>query len=82
MALKQHESGFITWDLRYLIVKKTTYCDDHERDDVVEYSGKSIRKLIAFGCLYKDNALTPKAAASLLTDHESHSANKIIVKFS
>ena len=70
------------WEFEVLDRKKKTSCDDHERDDVVEYSGKSIRKLIAFGSLYKDNALTPKAAASLLTDHESHSANKIIVKFS
>ena len=67
-----HHLGFEVLDH-----KKGTYCDGHERDDVVEYRGKFIRKMIALGFLNKDNAPTPEAAASLPTDLESPSADKI-----
>lgn len=52
-----HHLGFEVLDH-----KKGTYCDGHERDDVVEYRGKFLRKLIALGFLNKENAPTPEAA--------------------
>ena len=50
--------------------KKGTYVDGHERQDVVEYRHKFLRRLCALGFLNKTNAPTPEAAQSFPTDLE------------
>ena len=51
--------------------KKGTYVDGHERDDVVEFRTKFLRKMTANGFLNKGNAPTPEAASALPADLES-----------
>ena len=50
--------------------KKGVYIDGHEREDVVEYRKKFIRKFIALGFINKDNAPSEEAAKSLPDDLE------------
>ena len=48
--------------------KKGTYCDGHERSDVVEYREKFLRKMAGLGFLNRNNAVTDEAANSLPSD--------------
>ena len=57
--------------------KKGTYVDGHEREDVVEYRKKFLRKMVSNGFLNKDNAPTPEAASCLPADLESPSQEQI-----
>ena len=55
-----HELGFSVLDK-----KKGTFVDGHERDDVVEYRSKFLRKLIGLGFLNEGNAPTEDAKTAL-----------------
>jgi hypothetical protein len=57
--------------------KKGTYVDGHERNDVVEYRKKYLRKMCAIGFLNKSNAPTTEAAAYLPVDLEPLSQERI-----
>lgn len=61
-----HELGFSIID-----VKKGTYVDGHEQEDVVEYRGQFLRKMIGQGFLNRDNAPTPEAKLALPEDLET-----------
>ena len=61
-----HELGFSVID-----AKKGTYVDGHEREDVVEYRGQFLRKMIGLGFLNRDNAPTPEAKLALPEDLET-----------
>jgi len=50
--------------------KKGTYCDGHERADVVEYRAKFLRKMVGLGFLHRNNTVTPEAAQCLPSDIE------------
>ena len=74
-----HELGFSK-----ISVKKGTYIDGHEREDVVEYRNKFLRKMVSLGFLNKENAPTPEAAQALPSDLEapaSDQINKTIIFF-
>ena len=60
-----HELGF-----EVLTAKKGCFVDGHERDDVVEYRGKFLRKMVGLGFLNENNAPTEKAKQSLPRDLE------------
>ena len=55
-------------DFHVLDQKKGVYIDGHERDDVVDYRKKFLRKMTAIGFLNKDNAPTSEAASCLPID--------------
>ena len=61
-----HELGFSIID-----AKKGTYVDGHEREDVMEYRGQFLRKMIGLGFLNRDNAPTPEAKLALPEDLET-----------
>ena len=67
-----HELGFSK-----LEAKKGTYVDGHERDDVVEYGGKFLRKMVGLGFLNPSNSPTQEAAQALPVDLEIPTADKI-----
>ena len=58
-----HELGF-----EVVAKKKGTYVDGHERDDVVEYRKRFLRKMVALGLLNKENAPTEEATEALPAD--------------
>ena len=58
-----HEMGFVVQT-----AKKGSYVDGHERDDVVEYRKKFLRRMVALGFLNQSNAPTEEAKAALPTD--------------
>ena len=64
--------------------KKGVYIDSHERDDVIEYRQKFLRKMVSIGFLNKDNAPTSEAAQFLPDDLEcpsSHQLERTVVLF-
>lgn len=67
-----HELGFSVID-----AKKGTYVDGHEREDVVEYRGQFLRKMIGLGFLKRENILTPEAKLALPKDLETPRADVI-----
>ena len=78
LALRQRGNGFTNSDLKFWTTRKEhTYCDGHERSDVVEYRSKFLRKMIGLGFLNKNNVPTPEAAASLPTDLECPSDDQV-----
>ena len=58
-----HELGF-----KVLTPAKGMFFDGHERDDVVEYRGNFLRKMIEVGFLDPEQAPTPEAAAAFPPD--------------
>ena len=48
--------------------KKGTYVDGHERDDVVEYCQKFLRRMVSLGFLNESNAPTEEAKKALPSD--------------
>ena len=58
-----HELGFSVID-----AKKGTYMDGHKREDVVEYHGQFLRKMIGLGFLNRENAPTPETKQALPED--------------
>ena len=58
-----HELGF-----EVLTPAKGMFFDGHERDDVVEYRGNFLRKMIEVGFLHPEQAPTPEAAAAFPPD--------------
>ena len=48
--------------------KKGTYVDGHERDDVVEYRQKFLRRMVSLGFLNESNAPTEQAKKALPSD--------------
>ena len=58
-----HELGF-----EVLTPAKGMFFDGHERDDVVEYRGQFLRKMIEIGFLHPEQAPTPEAAAAFPSD--------------
>ena len=67
-----HEMGF-----EVQTAKKGSYVDGHERDDVVEYRKKFLRRMAALGFLNRSNAPTEEAKAALPMDLESPSSEII-----
>ncbi len=67
-----HEMGF-----EVQAAKKGSYVDGHERDDVVEYRKKFLRRMAALGFLNQSNAPTEEAKAALPMDLESPSSDTI-----
>ena len=57
--------------------KKGVYIDGHERQDVVDYRKKFLRKMVATGFLNKDNAPTSEAALSLPSDLQCPSQEQL-----
>ncbi len=51
--------------------------DGHERDDVVEYRKRFLRRIVSLGFLNSDNAPTDDAKKALPTDITSPSLNVI-----
>ena len=51
--------------------KKGTFVDGHEREDVVDYRNKFLRRMVSLGFLNKDNAPTEEAKKALLADLDS-----------
>ena len=60
-----HELGF-----EVLSHKKGTFVDGHEREDVVEYRKKFLRRMVALGFLNSMNAPSEEARKALPTDLE------------
>ena len=73
-----HELGF-----EVVLKKKGTYVDGHEREDVVEYRKKFLRKMVGLGFLSKDNAPTEDAKKALPADIPAPTGNvdKTVVIF-
>lgn len=73
-----HELGF-----EVVLKKKGTYVDGHEREDVVEYCKKFLRKMVGLGFLSKDNAPTEDAKKALPADIPAPTGNvdKTVVIF-
>ena len=67
-----HELGFFIVDR-----KKGIYYDGHEREDVVEYWKKFLRKVAALGFLNKANAPTLAAGQSLPAEIDIPSDDRI-----
>ena len=67
-----HELGFCVLDQ-----KKGVYIDGHERDDVIEYRKKFIRKVVALGFINKDKAPSQEAAECLPKDLECPPADVV-----
>ena len=63
-----HHLGFSVVD-----AKKGTYVDGHEREDVVLYRQRFLRKMVCIGFLTRENAPTEEAVSSLPDDLESPS---------
>ena len=63
-----HHLGFSVVD-----AKKGTYVDGHEREDVVLYRQRFLRKMVCLGFLTRENAPTEEAVSSLPDDLESPS---------
>jgi hypothetical protein len=64
--------------------KKGSYVDGHEREDVVHYRKKFLRKMVSIGFLNKKNAPSDEARNVLPSDLECPSCdvvNKTIVLF-
>ena len=55
-------------EFRVLDRKKGIYIDGHEREDVVTYRQKYLRKMVSLGFINKDNAPTQEAAQCLPED--------------
>lgn len=58
-----HELGF-----EVVMKKKGIFVDGHEREDVVEYRQKFLRRMVAMGFLHESNAPTEEAKNALPTD--------------
>ena len=58
-----HQLGF-----EVLSKKKGTFVDGHERDDVVQYRKKFLRKMVGLGFLNRENAPTEEAKLALPLD--------------
>ena len=58
-----HELGF-----EVVSKKKGTFVDGHEREDVVEYRIKFLRRMVCLGFLNPDNAPTEEAKIALPSD--------------
>ena len=67
-----HELGFSK-----ITAKKGTYVDGHEREDVVEYRNKFLRKMVSLGFLNNENAPTPEASQALPSDLRTPSSDQI-----
>ena len=67
-----HELGF-----EVVTKKKGTFVDGHERDDVVEYRKKFLKRMVSLGFLNSSNAPTDDAKKALPTDITSPSPNVI-----
>ena len=55
-------------DFQVLDRKKSVYIDGHEREDVVAYRKKFIRKMVSIGFINEDNAPTAEASQCLPED--------------
>ena len=60
-----HELGF---DVDVVSKKKGTFVDGHEREDVVAYRTKFVRRMVSLGFLNPDNAPTDEAKNALPSD--------------
>ena len=60
-----HEMGFMV-----LMSKKGTFVDGHERDDVVQYRKRFLRRMVALGFLNTNNAPTEEAKQAIPDDLE------------
>ena len=74
-----HEMGFMV-----LTSKKGTFVDGHEREDVVDYRNKFLRRMIALGFLNQENAPSVEAKEALPNDINCPSSdvlNKTVIFF-
>lgn len=74
-----HKMGF-----QVLTAKKGSFVDGHEREDVVDYRKKFLRRMIALGFLNRNNAPTDEARNALPADLEcppEEILNKTVVIF-
>ena len=60
-----YELGF---DVDVVSKKKGTFVDDHEREDVVAYQTKFVRRMVSLGFFNPDNAPTDEAKNALPSD--------------
>lgn len=60
-----HELGF-----QVLTAKKGAFVDGHEREDVVQYRKKFLRRMVSLGFLNSANAPTEEARSALPSDLE------------
>ena len=58
-----HQLGF-----EVVSKKKSTFVDGHERDDVVEYCIRFLRRMVSLGFLTPNNAPTEEAKNTLPSD--------------
>ena len=74
-----HEIGF-----EVITKKKGTFVYGHERDDVVEYRQKFLRRMVSLGFLNSNNAPSDEAKAALPADINTLSSDvidKTVVSF-